>query len=107
MLMATSCLPTGSAGAAARSLDGTTKAGQAVTQFAAQAGLQQSLLSWCIVDEDDDAVIGQSAADMANAGPEAKARERASHIKANRRRMVSQLVRARLTDNYTTTHQAH
>ena len=76
----------GSAGVSTLSIDGTTAPGQRVAQLGAHAGWQQSIPSWLIVDEDVPA-IGQSAAGTAKAGPEASARDKASTIKAIRRRM--------------------
>ena len=96
---ATSCVLIGSAGIPARPIDGITAPGQSVAQLGAHAGLQQSISSWSKVDE-DDAAIGQSAAGIAKAGPEASARDKASTIKTSRRCMAQQLRQPALTCNY-------
>ena len=54
--------------------------------------------SWLMPVEDDPA-IAQSAAGTANAGPEAIARDKASTIRAMRRRIAAQLRRVTLTGN--------
>ena len=62
-----------------------TIAGHAVPQFTAQSVLPQPCMSWPIVDEADVAGIGQLDPEMANAGPDANAKDSASQIKANSR----------------------
>lgn len=98
-LKASNGVPIGSAGASALSIDGTTAPGQSVAQLGAQLGVQQSISSWLMPDI-DDAAIGQSAFGTANAGPDVNARDSASIIRANRRRMVPQLCQSALTCNY-------
>lgn len=97
-LRLTSRVPMESAGASALPIEGATAAGQSVAQLGAQAALQQSMSSWSMIDEDDFA-IGQSGR-TAKAGPDVTARERASRIKARRRRMALKLGHVTLTDNY-------
>ena len=93
-----SCSAIGSGGVSALPIVGTTAAGLSVAQLGAQPCLQQSMSSWLMPDEDDP--IAQFTAGTANAGPEAKARDKASTIRAIRRRMAVQLGRPALTCNY-------
>ena len=89
----------GSAGISALSIFGTIPAGQSVAQLGAQFGLQQSMSSWLMPDDDDPAMV-QSIAGTANAGLEASAKDKASTIKAIRRRMTLELRQPALTCNY-------
>ncbi len=79
--------------------NGITAPGHAVAQSGAHAAAQQSMSAWsagiCSL-----AAIGQSARGTANAGPEAIAKDKASTIRANRRRMRCQVMQPALTDNY-------
>lgn len=49
--------------------------------------------------DEDDVAIGQSALGTAKAGPEASARDKASTIKANSRRMALKICQPALTCN--------
>ena len=83
----TSIVPIGSAEVSARPWFGTTAVGQSVAQLGAQSGLQHPMSSWLIPVE-EDAAMGHSTLETAKAGPEARAKEMASTIKAIRRRTV-------------------
>ena len=76
-----------------------TAPGQTVAQSGAQVTAQQPISSWpgCICPL---AAIGQSGFGTANAGPDVIAKDSASTIRTNRRRMVANLRQARLRDNY-------
>ena len=89
-LNAASCVLIGSAGFPAFPIEGSTAAGHSVAQSCEQVGLQQPISSWLMPD-DDEAAIGQFAAGTANAGPEASVRDKASTMRAIRRRIALQL----------------